>query len=430
MIKRFPRKRLQRPSKPCTTASMLNPRRITGRLLPTCLVSSDSEFAPFREYCYEVLNVICVIVTVFYQNTTDEKHVERDLPPPPVAQPSTSSPTPATRDWTALPASDFLNAGGRFITDRDAPQSQQQGSRGLLSLFGQVMGRPNVPLNPNPTHPAVMPPTFSRPVPSIPQNSLQWFSPVLIQSRSTRITEGFPLVFPAAEMQTHDVTPEDWQAFLMHIDGMLRSGVVTDPAGHGHAAQMLVAQWSAAFFQPRRLRVTLRPELQGSPGSGYPIAPNRSGRGDVDRSDARSISSVSSTSTSSSSSSSSSDDSYHGKGKGKKGAHRADVGPLTFSPVPSGVAAAVMPPGRYASTMPYQPEYPRDRRADRDLRKAERRAHRDARKAERRARKMERRERKRERKLQRRESKAMRKGKFVPQQNPLSGRWELIVECI
>lgn len=286
-------------------------------------------------------------------------------------------------------------------------------------MFSQAIARQNnnpPASSPSLTSAAIMPPAFSRPLPAIPPGSLRWFAPVLVRSRSARIADGFPLVFPASEMQSHDVTPEDWQSFLVHIDSMLRSGIVSDPTGHGHAAQMLVGQWSAAFFQPRRIRVTLRPEL-------IPEVTSSRLRGEIDRSDARSISSVSSTSTSSSSSSSSSDDSHHKKGKGRDNHHSSHSGPSSAV-----ITMGTGPLPQTATMMSSRIE----RRMMRDQRKADRREKRDERKAERRARKMERRERKRERKVKRKEQKAMRKGKFIPGRAPLtsSGRWELIIECI
>jgi len=148
-----------------------------------------------------------------------------------------------------------------------------------------------------------------------------------------------------------------------------------------------------AFFGPRRIRVTLRPELQADHHHGSR----------VDNWDARSISSTSSTSTSSTSSSSSDGSRKHQKRGGKQHCvpHHGWV---------SHAAAASASSWRVQMKL------------EREQKKAER-------KAERKARRLERKERKRERKIARQESKAMRKGKFIPPR-PGAGRWGLLVECI
>jgi len=303
--------------------------------------------------------------------------------------------TPHIRDWSTIPSAEFAGAGGRLITERDAPPLREAG-RGLFSLFGRTQ---------QPTYDnGIFPPAFFRPAPNFQPGTLQWFAPVLIQSRSGRLSEGFPAIFPAQELMSHDVAPADWQTFLQHIDAMIRSGVVNDPAGYGPAAQVLVSQWGGAFFGPRRIRVTLRPELQ--------VGHHHGSR--VDKWDARSVSSASSTSTSSMSSSSSDDSHKHQKRKSGGGKQHC---------APHG--GWVSPHAAAASASSWRVQ----RKLEREQNKAERKARRAERKAERKARRTERKERRRERKIARQESKAMRKGKFIPSR-PGAGRWELLVECI
>jgi len=304
---------------------------------------------------------------------------------------------PQIRDWSTIPSAEFAGAGGRLITERDAPPLREAG-RGLFSLFGRTQ---------QPTYNnGIFPPEFSRPAPDFQPGALRWFAPVLIQSRSNRLSEGFPAIFPSQELMSHDVAPADWQTFLQHIDAMIKSGVVNDPAGYGPAAQVLVSQWGGAFFGPRRIRVILRPELQGDHHHGSR----------VDNWDARSISSTSSTSTSSTSSSSSDDSHKHQKRKSGCGGGKQHRIPHDGWVSPHAAAAS-------ASSWRVQ------RKLEREQKKAERKARKAERKAERGARRLERKERKRERKMARQESKAVRKGKFIPP-HPGAGRWELLVECI
>jgi hypothetical protein len=328
--------------------------------------------------------ILCSTVNVYYQSGSNEKAIDRDVGPSAILPASTSA--PQTRDWSTVPTVEFAGAGGRLMNERDAPPSREVG-RGLFSLLGRTQ---------QPTYNAgIFPPVFSRLAPNFQPGVLRWFSPVLIQPRSNNLAQGFPAIFPAQELQSHDIFPADWQAFLQHIDAMIRSGVFSDPAGYGPAAQVLVSQWNGAFFGPRRIRVTLRPELH----AGY-------SRGRIDNFDARSISSASSTSTSSSSSSSSSDDSRKHQKK-KSGNYR----------------------GGWRSGVPHDGWMsPHAAAASASSWKVQRKLERDQKKGERKARRMERKERRRERKIARQEAKAMRKGKFVP---PRPGsRWELLVECI
>jgi len=145
---------------------------------------------------------------------------------------------PQIREWSTTPSAEFSGTGGRLITERDAPPLREAG-RGLFSPFGRTQ---------QPTYDnGIFPPAFSRPAPNFQPGALRWFAPVLIQSRSNRLSEGFPAIFPAQELLSHDVGPADWQNFLQHIDAMIRSGVVNDPAGYGPAAQVLASQWAAHF---------------------------------------------------------------------------------------------------------------------------------------------------------------------------------------
>ena len=339
--------------------------------------------------------MLCSTVNVYYQLGSNEKTIDRDVGPSAIIP---ASPVHQTRDWSTVPTAEFASTGGRLITEHDAPPSREAG-RGLLSLFGRTQQPPY--------NAGIFPPAFSRQPPNFQPGVLRWFPPVLIQSRSNNLVQGFPAIFPAQELQSHDIAPNDWQAFLQHIDAMIGSGVVSGPLGYGAAAQVLVSQWNGAFFGPRRIRVTLRPELHAG----------LSHRGRIDNSRARSLSSVSSISTSSSSSSSS-DDAHKDRQK-KSGEYRG--GPQTGVPHDGWLS----PHAAAASASSWKVQ----RKLERDQKKTERKARRTERKAERKARRIERKECKRERKVARQEAKAMRQGKFVPLRAGAS-RWELLVECI
>lgn len=134
------------------------------------------------------------------------------------------------------------------------------------------------PLNPPPAQ-------FSRPPnPNLPYGPFQPFS---LATNGVACADGFPDVYWGAELEPHDVTPEDWTRFLEDVAIMGRisigqhaaAGLI--PLGLGPlgmyvqyrvtqkmkvkkapACAQLVDLWNETFFSQRRIRVVLiTPEM-------------------------------------------------------------------------------------------------------------------------------------------------------------------------
>lgn len=83
--------------------------------------------------------------------------------------------------------------------------------------------------------------------------------PFTVQSLGVDLADGFPHVELASDFyRNSEIKHEDWQRFIGHTNTRINGSALEDPSGYMEGAQAYVAQWSAAFFEPRGLKVSLR----------------------------------------------------------------------------------------------------------------------------------------------------------------------------
>ena len=89
------------------------------------------------------------------------------------------------------------------------------------------------------------------------------YPPFIVQSLGVDLSDGFPYVELASDLYRHsEIKHEDWERFIDHANARIEDSVNEDPSGYTEDARAYVAQWSAAFFEPRGLKVTLRPGVR------------------------------------------------------------------------------------------------------------------------------------------------------------------------